>query len=123
MLWRALNAIATIAAKHDEAGIETAAANFGVNVVLVPGALRSRPQATVVQTRSERVLALTGVPSVAEAAALAAAADGAPDRPRIAVGAATCALPAEPIGIRAVTVHFIGAGPGAADLITCAGAI
>jgi cobalt-precorrin 5A hydrolase len=46
-----------------------------------------------VVTRSARVQALTGVPSVAEAAALAAA--GPASRligPRIAVGPATCAL-------------------------------
>jgi len=47
------------------------------------------------ETRSERVLALAGVPSVAEAAALAAA--GPASRlisPRLVVGAATCALAA-----------------------------
>jgi cobalt-precorrin 5A hydrolase len=46
-----------------------------------------------VVTRSERVLALMGVPSVAEAAALAAA--GPASRllgSRVAVGPATCAL-------------------------------
>jgi cobalt-precorrin 5A hydrolase len=88
----ALNAIATIAAKHDEAGIEAAAANFGVNVVLVPDtALKAAGDR--VQTKSERVLALTGVPSVAEAAALAAAGPSARlIGPRLALGAATCAL-------------------------------
>jgi len=48
-----------------------------------------------VATRSERVQALVGVPSVAEAAALAAG--GASARliaPRITVGPATCALAA-----------------------------
>jgi cobalt-precorrin 5A hydrolase len=44
-------------------------------------------------TRSERVLAMTGVPSVSEAAALAAAGPGARLlAPRVAVGPATCAL-------------------------------
>jgi cobalt-precorrin 5A hydrolase len=46
-------------------------------------------------TRSERVVALMGVPSVAEAAALAAG--GTKARllaPRIALGPATCALAA-----------------------------
>jgi cobalt-precorrin 5A hydrolase len=44
-------------------------------------------------TRSERVLALAGVPSVAEAAALAAGGPAARlIAPRIAVGSATCAL-------------------------------
>ena len=47
------------------------------------------------ETRSERVLALTGVPSVAEAAALAAAGPSARlIGPRIVMGAATCALAA-----------------------------
>jgi cobalt-precorrin 5A hydrolase len=88
----ALNAIATIAAKHDEAGIETAAAHFGVSVVLVPDSeLKSASERT--QTKSERVLALTGVPSVAEAAALAAAGPAARlIGPRLVIGAATCAL-------------------------------
>jgi cobalt-precorrin 5A hydrolase len=48
---------------------------------------------TRVATRSDRVVALTGVPSLAEAAALAAA--GPSSRliaPRLVVGAATCAL-------------------------------
>ena len=39
--------------------------------------------------------------------------------PRIAVGPATCALAIT--GGKRVTVHFIGAGPGAADLITVRG--
>jgi cobalt-precorrin 5A hydrolase len=88
----ALNAIATIAAKHDEAGIETAATHFGVQVVLVPDSeLKSASGRT--QTKSARVLALTGVPSVAEAAALAAAGPAARlIGPRLAIGAATCAL-------------------------------
>jgi cobalt-precorrin 5A hydrolase len=87
-----LGAIATIAAKHDEAGIEAAAAHFGVSVVLVADSeLKSASERT--QTKSERVLALTGVPSVAEAAALAAAGPSARlIGPRLALGAATCAL-------------------------------
>jgi len=88
----ALDAIATIAAKHDETGIATAAAHFGVDVVLVPDSdLKFAGERT--ETKSERVLALTGVPSVAEAAALAAA--GPTARllaPRLAIGGATCAL-------------------------------
>ena len=60
--------------------------------VVVPQADLEAAGARVV-TRSERVLALMGVPSVAEAAALAAA--GPASRllgPRVAVGPATCAL-------------------------------
>jgi cobalt-precorrin 5A hydrolase len=90
----ALTAIATTAAKHDEAGIEAAAANLGVDVVLVAEAeLKAAGERT--KTKSERVLALTGVPSVAEAAALAAAGPLARlIAPRLVLGAATCALAA-----------------------------
>ena len=90
----ALDAIATTASKHDEAGIETAAARLGVAVVLVSEAeLEAAGERT--QTRSERVLALTGVPSVAEAAALAAAGPSARlISPRLVIGSATCALAA-----------------------------
>jgi cobalt-precorrin 5A hydrolase len=90
----ALDCIATIAAKDSEAGIVTAAAKFGVAVVLVlDSELQAASERT--ETRSERVLALTGVPSVAEAAALAVA--GPSSRlisPRLIMGAATCALAA-----------------------------
>ena len=48
-----------------------------------------------IATRSERVLALMGVPSVAEAAALAAAGPAARlISPRLVIGSATCALAA-----------------------------
>jgi cobalt-precorrin 5A hydrolase len=88
----ALDAIATIAAKRNETGIETAAANFGVDVVLVSDSeLKAAGHRT--ETKSERVLALTGVPSVAEAAALAAAGPLARlISPRLVIGSATCAL-------------------------------
>jgi cobalt-precorrin 5A hydrolase len=90
----ALTAIATMAAKHDEAGIEAAAANLGVNVVLVAEA-ELKAAGSRAETKSERVLALTGVPSVAEAAALAAAGPLARlISPRLVLGAATCALAA-----------------------------
>jgi cobalt-precorrin 5A hydrolase len=90
----ALDCIATIAAKKSEAGIAAAATKFGVAVVLVPDAeLQAAGDRTA--TRSERVLALTGVPSVAEAAALAAAGPAARlISPRLVIGAATCALAA-----------------------------
>jgi cobalt-precorrin 5A hydrolase len=88
----ALDAIATIAAKHDEAGVVAAAASLGVNVVLIPGAELETVSART-ETKSERVLALTGVPSVAEAAALVAAGPSARlISPRLVLGAATCAL-------------------------------
>jgi cobalt-precorrin 5A hydrolase len=84
--------IATSAAKGDEPGIAAAASAIGVPLVLIPQRdLAAAGMRTT--TRSGRVIALAGVPSVAEAAALAA---GGPAArlilPRIAVGAATCAL-------------------------------
>jgi cobalt-precorrin 5A hydrolase len=88
----ALDAIATSAAKGGEPGIAAAAASFGLPLVLVPQADLAAADARTT-TRSERVLALTGVASVAEAAALAA---GGPQArllaPRIVLGPATCAL-------------------------------
>ncbi len=90
----ALDAIATIAAKGDEAGIKAAAATLGVSVVLVSETdLKAARDRT--ETRSERVLALVGVHSVAEAAALAAAGPSARlVSPRVVIGSATCALAA-----------------------------
>ena len=87
-----LRLIATSAAKGDEPGIAAAASAIGVPLVLIPPSdlAAAGLRAT---TRSERVIALAGVPSVAEAAALAAGGPGARlIAPRIAVGSATCAL-------------------------------
>ena len=58
--------------KRGERGIVAAAAALGVPLVLIPEAELEAAGART-QTRSERVLALIGLPSVAEAAALAAA--------------------------------------------------
>lgn len=94
----ALDAIATIAAKHDEAGVAAAAANLGVDVVLIANAELEAASGRT-ETKSGRVLALMGVVSVAEAAALAAA--GPTARllgPRLVFGAATCALAASEPG-------------------------
>jgi cobalt-precorrin 5A hydrolase len=90
----ALDCIATIAAKNGEAGITGAAANLGVDLVLIPDAdLRAANDRT--ETRSGRVLALTGVHSVAEAAALAAAGPSARlIGQRLVMGDATCAVAA-----------------------------
>jgi cobalt-precorrin 5A hydrolase len=90
----ALNLIATTAAKEGEAGIKAAAAKLGVAVILMTNAeLKAASDRT--ETRSERVLALMGVPSVAETAALAAAGPSARLlSPRLVIGAATCALAA-----------------------------
>jgi cobalt-precorrin 5A hydrolase len=88
----ALGMIATSLAKGAEPGIAAAASGRGVKLVVVPQSDFEAAAARTV-TRSERVLALTGVPSVSEAAALGA---GGPAArllfPRIAVGPATCAL-------------------------------
>lgn len=87
-----LRLIATTDAKSGERGIEVAASAMRVPLVLVtPADLMTASLRAA--TRSERVKALVGVPSVAEAAALAA---GGPVArlvaPRIVVGPATCAL-------------------------------
>lgn len=87
-----LRLIATMDAKSRERGIEVAASAMRVPLVLVtPADLEAA--STRAATRSERVKALVGVPSVAEAAALAV---GGPAArlivPRIVVGPATCAL-------------------------------
>jgi cobalt-precorrin 5A hydrolase len=88
----ALDAIATMLGKNDEPGIATAAKTLGVRVIaLEQSALEAASARTA--TRSARVLALTGVPSVAETAALAAAgADARLIAPRLVVGGAACAL-------------------------------
>ena len=90
----ALDMIATAAAKGGEPGIAAAATALGVPLVLVPqGELETAGENAV--TRSERVVALMGVGSVAEAAALAAGGPAAQlVLPRVAVGPATCALAA-----------------------------
>jgi cobalt-precorrin 5A hydrolase len=88
----ALSLIATSTAKGAEAGIAAAAVTLRVPVVLVAqAALEAAGERTL--TKSERVLSRTGVPSLAEAAALAAAGPSARlIAPRVAVGGATCAL-------------------------------
>lgn len=89
---RELDVIATSAAKANEAGIVEVARTRGIKFVTVAQA-ELEAAATRGITKSARVLALTGVPSVAEAAALAAA--GPTARllvPRITIGTATCAL-------------------------------
>jgi cobalt-precorrin 5A hydrolase len=87
-----LRLIATIDLKSREKGIEVAASVMRVPLVLV--ALADLVAASMrVATRSARVEALVGVPSVAEAAALAAGGPAARlIAPRIVVGPATCAL-------------------------------
>ena len=88
----ALDVIATSAVKGDEPGIAAAASALGLPLVLV-ARLDLESAGRRVETHSQRVMTLMGVPSVAEAAALAA---GGPAArlvlPRIAIGPATCAL-------------------------------
>src|SRR5207244_12407457 len=72
----ALGMIATSSAKAGEPGIAAAASERGVKFFVVPQAEFEAAGARVV-THSERVLKLTGVPSVSEAAALAAGGAGA----------------------------------------------
>ncbi len=87
-----LGMIATSYAKRGEPGIAAAALERGVKFVVVPQAEFEAAGSRAV-SRSERVLALTGVPSVSEAAALAAGGPAARlIAPRVAVGPATCAL-------------------------------
>jgi cobalt-precorrin 5A hydrolase len=89
-----LRLIATTYAKSREKGIEVAASVMRVPLVLVTPADLISAQMRVA-TRSERVEALVGVPSVAEAAALAAGGPAARlIAPRIVLGPATCALAA-----------------------------
>jgi cobalt-precorrin 5A hydrolase len=88
----ALGMIATSPAKGAEPGIAAAASERGLRLVVVPQAAFEAAGARAV-TRSDRVFTLTGVPSVSEAAALAAGGPGARLlTPRIAVGPVTCAL-------------------------------
>ena len=92
----ALGVIATIEAKSTEAGIRVVAEKFDLAVVVVPADALAAAN-TRVETHSERALARTGVGSVAEAAALAAA--GTASKlivPRLIVGTAACALAASP---------------------------
>jgi cobalt-precorrin 5A hydrolase len=88
----ALGLIASAETKADEAGIVDAAAALGARLVLVSQAALVEAGERAI-TKSGRVQELIGIPSVAEAAALAA---GGPDTrllaPRIVVGPVTCAL-------------------------------
>jgi len=88
----ALSLIATSDGKGDERGLIEAAQGRGVQLVLVkPTALEAAGPRT--RSFSPRVKEMFGVPSVAEAAALAAAGpEAALLVPRIVVGPVTCAI-------------------------------
>lgn len=88
-------ALFTIAGKETEPGLSAAAARLGLPLVFVP---KSDLEAVAdrVQTCSERVVALFGLPSVAEAAALAGAGVGSRlVTPRISGEGVTCAVAEE----------------------------
>lgn len=88
----AVGALATPAVKGGEPGITAAATALGLPLVLVPQkTLEAAADRTL--TRSDRVVALMGVPSASETAALAACGpSGKLIAPRTAVGPVTCAL-------------------------------
>jgi cobalt-precorrin 5A hydrolase len=82
----------TIADKQGHAGLADAASRLGIDLVFLPRAAL-RDQAPLVRTHSPRSKSRFGVPSVAEAAALAGVGGGATILvPRIAQGGATCAV-------------------------------
>lgn len=84
--------LATASLKRDEAGIIAAGGAMNLPLVLVDDrALADMAPATL--TRSSASMAAAGTPSVSEAAALAAAGEGARlAGPRIATGRVTCAI-------------------------------
>ncbi|WP_329144138.1 precorrin-3B C(17)-methyltransferase [Streptomyces niveus] len=111
--------LATVDAKADEPGIVGAAAELGVPVRTYPADVLASVD---VPSPSDAPLAAVGTPSVAEAAALAAAGRGGellvPKRkssPQGRPAMATCAV------VRRATrgrLAVVGLGPGARDLVT-----
>jgi cobalt-precorrin 5A hydrolase len=88
----ALDALATAGVKANEAAIFEAARRFGLGVKVVDD-LSLRSSADRCATHSEKSLAFSGVPSLSEAAALAAAGNGATLLgPRLVQNGVTCAL-------------------------------
>ena len=88
----ALSGLFAPAFKHGESGLAQAAERLGVPLVLIPEAVLKAAEPRVLTT-SERVVALTGLASVAETAALAGAGPTSRlVRPRIASASATCAI-------------------------------
>ncbi|QCI68286.1 cobalamin biosynthesis protein [Phreatobacter stygius] len=87
-----IGCLATVATRAAEPGLIALAAAIGAPVIGIPDeALRGQDAGCA--TRSTRVVALFGVGSVAEAAALAAAgASASLILPRIVMGRVTCAL-------------------------------
>lgn len=87
-----LGALATAAMKRDEQGITEAGRLLGLEIIIVAeDGLRAAGARTL--SRSQASLEASGVPSLSEAAALAAAGEGGSLLgPRVAVGRVTCAL-------------------------------
>ena len=82
----------TLAEKATEHGLHEAAARLSLPLLFLPD-MALKAAACKNQTHSERVVALFGVPSVAESAALAGAGEGAILLlPRITEGGVTCAI-------------------------------
>lgn len=87
-----LNALATHASKRDEAGIAQLAALWGLPLLAFT-TTEMQGVTDHVETRSERVVELMGLPSVAESAALTGAGQKARLlAPRVATNDATCAI-------------------------------
>jgi cobalt-precorrin 5A hydrolase len=87
-----LDRLATVSAKTGETGLRAAGAALGLGLTIVDEAALAEASGRTL-TRSDLSAAVTGTPSVSEAAALAAA--GPASRllgPRIAVGPVTCAI-------------------------------
>ena len=90
-----LRRLATAESRASEPGLLEAARILGLDVEAVAADRLAAADARIA-TRAERILALHGVGSVAEAAALCAAGPGARlVLPRISVPRATCAMAAE----------------------------
>ncbi|MFU0503213.1 cobalamin biosynthesis protein [Pseudaminobacter sp. NGMCC 1.201702] len=87
-----LGGLATASLKRDETAIHSAARQLGLPLIIVDDTDLARA-GTETPSRSELSLTLTGVASVSEAAALAAAGEGARLLgPRLLLDSVTCAL-------------------------------
>jgi cobalt-precorrin 5A hydrolase len=82
----------TLASKAHESGLSEAAAILSLPLLFLPEAALKNV-ACRTESRSERVVALFGVPSIAETAALVGAGEGSSlILPRISRGGVTCAI-------------------------------
>ena len=87
-----LGGLATASLKRDEIAIQSAARQLGLPLIIIGDAELARA-GTDTPSRSELSLALTGVASVSEAAALAAVGEGARLLgPRLLLDSVSCAL-------------------------------